>query len=85
MTLPISLIMLFCVSVVGGKSVIPFEMVLRVWFQGNCEHQEMPLVEVLPPAVSADRAMALGGPAHVQGSRSQVDQLSIMKMNHRLS
>lgn len=47
------------ILLLGHERIIQFEMVLGGHFQGVYLHQEVPLVEVLPPLVSIERTLAI--------------------------
>lgn len=52
------------------EKILPFEMILRGHFQGTLQYWEVPLVEMLPPPVSLDSALALVGPPDASSPRS---------------
>lgn len=53
-------ILIYVIFFVADRDRIdPFDMFLRGKFQGNLQHREVPLVEILPLLVGVDRVLAL--------------------------
>lgn len=62
---------------VGNERVLSLEMVLWGKYKGDLQYREVPLVEILPPPVSASRALTLAAPP-VTGNEWFVHQVDLV-------